>query len=197
MSLDKHTTTQSASSAPIRSGVQAHNALAAAADDLLSKTAAFLEALPAGAISGPSARLRGGTIGKHIRHTLDHYIAALAGLSGSVVDYDRRERGGDVETNVPAAVHAVREVRKAIRAIDPASYGRTVHVRVLVTSEGPEPVEAEFQSTFARELAFVTHHAVHHHAMIKCIAEEFGARPGEDFGKAPSTVRHERAGVAG
>jgi len=192
-----HTPTQPASRAPIRSGVEAHQALAAAADDLLSQTAAFLESLPADVISGPSARIRGGTIGKHIRHTLDHYIAAISGLSGAVVDYDRRERGGDVESDVAAAVQAVCEVRAAIRAIEPAAYAHTVHVRVLVAGHGPEPVEAEFQSTFARELAFVTHHAVHHHAMIKCIAEEFGTRPGDDFGKAPSTVRHERAGAAG
>jgi hypothetical protein len=54
--------------------------------------------------------------------------------------------------------------------------------------------EAELESTLGRELVFATHHAIHHHAMMSAIASEFGIKVGPDFGKAPSTINHERCG---
>jgi hypothetical protein len=50
----------------------------------------------------------------------------------------------------------------------------------------------ELVSTLGRELAFATHHAVHHQAMMKAIAFEFGVEVEECFGKAPATVNAER-----
>jgi hypothetical protein len=59
----------------------------------------------------------------------------------------------------------------------------------MLTSDG---VDAELGSTLGRELAFATHHAVHHHAMLGAIAAELGVATPPEFGKAPSTIRHER-----
>ncbi len=64
-----------------------------------------------------------------------------------------------------------------------------VRVRVMVGADGST---AELRSTLARELAFAAHHAVHHHAMVRAIAAEFGREMPEDLGKAPSTLHHER-----
>jgi hypothetical protein len=46
-------------------------------------------------------------------------------------------------------------------------------------------------STLARELAFASHHAIHHHAMMKAIAQEHGQAAESGFGVAPSTLNHE------
>jgi len=64
-----------------------------------------------------------------------------------------------------------------------------VIVRVMLTSDGQDTT---LPSTFGRELAFAAHHAIHHHAMIKAIAEEFGIATPAEFGKAPSTLNFER-----
>jgi hypothetical protein len=63
----------------------------------------------------------------------------------------------------------------------------------MLSGEGDE---AELTSTFAREVAFATHHAIHHNAMIAAIAASFGVTIPAGFGKAPSTVNHERTGAA-
>lgn len=44
-----------------------------------------------------------------------------------------------------------------------------------------------FPSTLARELAFATHHAIHHHAIIKMIATSIDYKLPSEFGVAPST----------
>jgi hypothetical protein len=131
-----------------------------------------------------------GSIGKHIRHTLDHFRAVLDGLEpGGVVDYDNRTRNVPMETDAAAALTAIGAIRQRLLSIGDGEIGVPVRVRVLLTSDG---AQAELASTLGRELAFASHHAVHHHAMLGAIAAEFGIQTGPEFGKAPSTICHER-----
>src|SRR5437667_2882419 len=46
-------------------------------------------------------------VGGHVRHCLDHVEALLAGVEQGEVDYDRRQRGTDVETRRVAALDAI------------------------------------------------------------------------------------------
>jgi hypothetical protein len=167
-------------------------ALAAAA--LLEQCERFIGGLPASERSpyaAPSLRMPGGTIGKHIRHSLDHFRAALEGAdSGAAIDYDHRERDVPMETLPGAAVEAICGLRSRLEGLDGAALARPVRVRVMLTGDG---TEAELTSTLARELAFATHHAVHHHAMIGVIAGEFGHAVPPGFGKAPSTINYDRS----
>jgi uncharacterized damage-inducible protein DinB len=137
-----------------------------------------------------SSVLPGGTIGKHLRHCLDHYRAALDGFErGAVIDYDHRERDVPMETMPAEALGAIQEIAARLSVLSGAALESPVRVRVMVSGEGEE---VELSSTLGRELAFATHHAVHHQAMMGAIAAELGVRPAADFGKAPSTVNHER-----
>lgn len=43
-------------------------------------------------------------------------------------------------------------------------------------------------TNFKRELWFVTHHAIHHAALIKIIASQFNYDLPTSFGMAPSTI---------
>ena len=52
---------------------------------------------------------------------------------------------------------------------------------------------ADLKSTLGRELFFATHHAIHHHAMMKTIGREFGIEAPAGFGTAPSTIKFETA----
>jgi uncharacterized damage-inducible protein DinB len=140
------------------------------------------------AYAAPSQVLPGGTIGKHIRHALDHFRAALDGRA-DVIDYDHRERDVPMETSPAAALQAIDDLCQQLAAIDQAQLQQPVRVRIMLSGSGDE---AELTSTLGRELAFATHHAVHHHAMIRAIAAELGVQVGPDFGKAPSTINHEK-----
>ena len=142
-----------------------------------------------GVYSADSAVIRGGTAGKHVRHTLDHFSAALAGALGATIDYDHRQRDVPMETDRRAALAAIGAIRGELSRLGEDELARGVRVRVMIGGEG---AEAELSSTLARELAFAAHHAVHHHAMLKAIAQEFGATLPAEFGKAPSTIQHER-----
>ncbi|GAB4515636.1 MAG: hypothetical protein Tsb0013_20200 [Phycisphaerales bacterium] len=136
----------------------------------------------------PSASMFGATIGAHVRHTLDHFRAALTGLEGDVVDYDHRDRATAIEQSVDAAIAEIDALAGAIGAIGEEDAARGVTVRVMLSGDG---ACAELSTTLARELAFAAHHGVHHNAMIKAICCELGVETPEGFGKAPSTIQHE------
>lgn len=165
-----------------------------AAARLLEDCAGFVMGVPDGVYGAPSTMLPGGTIGKHLRHLLDHYMAITRAIGdGTPIQYDRREREVLMETCREAVGRAIRETIETLREDAGGGGGRVVRVRLLVTADRGE---VEVGSTLARELLFATHHAVHHCAMMKAIAIELGVRDlrgGGTFGLAPATVR----GMAG
>ncbi|HYE63067.1 MAG TPA: hypothetical protein VD997_13810 [Phycisphaerales bacterium] len=175
--------------------------LVSSAGGVLDQCEGLIRAMPEGVFGAESRAIRGGTFGKHLRHTLDHFHAALAvvGMIGpdpdseDVIDYDHRRRNTPIENDKHLALDAIDELR--IRLAGAASEGlcRPVRVRVMIDGDG---AEVELASTLGRELAFATHHAVHHMAMMKAIAQEFGVEADDAFGKAPSTVHAERGRAA-
>ena len=176
----------------------ATNVVAGAAVRLLDECARFIEGVGDEAYTRESRVIHGGTIGKHVRHVLDHYSAIFVGMDmGEEIGYDRRERNVPMETDRGAAQAAIVELKSRLsRGVSEGTawLSRPVRVRVMVSAEGQE---AELGSTAGRELAFATHHAVHHQAMMRAIAEEYGlaGRLGGGsggFGRAPSTLNHER-----
>lgn len=175
--------------------------LVSAAGVMLDQCESLVRAMPEGVFAAESRAIRGGTFGKHLRHTLDHYHAALAvvGVIGpdpdaeDVIDYDRRRRNTPVENDKHQAVEAIDELRIRLAAAASEGLCRPVRVRVMIDGDGSE---VELASTLGRELAFATHHAVHHMAMMKAIGQEFGVEADETVGKAPSTVHAERGRAA-
>ncbi len=163
--------------------------VAAGADAVLRQCSALLHAVSDDAYRAESRVLAGGTIGKHLRHTLDHFAAALAAREGGTIDYDHRERGVPVETDRAEASRVIDSLRARLAELRNGALDAPVRVRVMTDADGSE---AELGSTRARELAFATHHAVHHQAMMKAIAAEFGTHAAHDFGRAPSTLNHDR-----
>ena len=123
-------------------------------------------------------------IGAHVRHCVDYYRCLLRGLDSGRVDYDARERDPALESDVSAAVRALREIADRVSAIPPGDYARTLEVKVDTTAESPF---AWNLSTLGRELRFLVSHTVHHYALIGMLLRERGIDPGGDFGVAPST----------
>jgi len=167
------------------------DAVAATAAALLEQCAGFIESVSDEAYTTSATSIRGGTLGKHVRHVVDHFAAAVDGpRRGEPIDYDHRDREVPMETDRGAAVEAIAGVRSAIEGLDGSRMDEPVRVRVMLDGDGHQ---AELGSTLARELFFATHHAIHHFAMMRAIAGEFGVDPGDEFGKAPSTISFDRS----
>lgn len=164
--------------------------VAATADATLAQCDAFLSAVPAERYAEPSTSMGGGTIGQHVRHALDHFCAALTTPACDPIDYDQRQRGGRVETDLNAARSEVRRMREIVQGLDEAAMNTPVTARVMLTGAGET---ADLRSTLGRELFFATHHAIHHHAMMKSIGREFGLETPAGFGTAPSTINYAKA----
>lgn len=164
--------------------------VAAQALATLDQCAALVQGVSDQCYTAPSKVLEGGTLGKHVRHALDHYKAALDSTAGKVIDYDHRERDVPMETSRDAALSAVTTLQDRLSRLSDAELSRPVRIMVMLAGDG---TLAELGSTLGRELAFASHHAIHHHAMMKAIAAEHGVRFAQDFGKAPSTINFERS----
>jgi uncharacterized damage-inducible protein DinB len=126
-------------------------------------------------------------VGGHVRHCLDHIDALLAGVERGMLDYDRRQRGTDVETSRQAALDVLRRQTGQLLAFPPNSADRPLRLSALVNSALP-PVEVD--TTVGRELAFVLSHTIHHNALIDVMARTLGVPVPERFGYAPSTIAY-------
>jgi uncharacterized damage-inducible protein DinB len=125
-------------------------------------------------------------VGSHVRHSLDHVEALLAGVEEGKVNYDRRQRGTDVETSRQAALDVIRRQERQLLAF-PYSESRPLRLSVMVSSCLPS---TEVQTTVGRELAFLLSHTVHHNALIAVMALTLGVSVPDRFGYAPSTIAH-------
>ncbi|MBX3363305.1 MAG: hypothetical protein KF866_00955 [Phycisphaeraceae bacterium] len=167
------------------------SAVCQTASALLDQCAGFIQALPDQTYSTESRTIRGGTLGKHVRHVVDHFAAAVGAFErGEIIDYDHRERCVPMENDRTSALDAIAELRAQIAALTEAHLNHPVRIRVMLSGDGSE---TELSSTLGRELFFAAHHAIHHHAMMKAIAAEFGVEADAAFGKAPSTINFESA----
>ena len=165
---------------------------AAAAAAVLRQCAAFVRTLPDGCYATPCDALMGSTIGQHLRHSVDHVSAILAGMDAGVIDYDHRDRGVPIETDADLAVRTLEDLSARLAGVDSAAAATPVKVRVMLTSDG---TTTDLETTVGRELAFAAHHETHHHAMMSAIAGLQGHEAPAGFGVAPSTLSFESAGA--
>lgn len=134
-----------------------------------------------------------GPVGAHLRHIVEHYAALVFPAEAGVVDYDARPRERALESDPLLASSRLREMRERLATWPAALLGTQVRVRGQGGLLGDRRFEVS--STLGRELAFVASHAIHHFAAVAAHACALGVTLPRDFGKAPSTVAHERAFV--
>jgi len=126
-----------------------------------------------------------GSIGAHVRHVLDHVTAFVEAGSRRLVNYDRRQRGTDVEVSIETALSSICRLQVALGAMAALSLDEPVQV---VSQLQPDGAAVASWSSLGRELAFVMNHTIHHQAIIALLLDEEGcpALPAR-FGYAPST----------
>ena len=135
----------------------------------------------------------GSGVGKHIRHTLDHYLSFLKGLDGNI-DYDVRERDSRLEDDRLYAIAKMQEIVKGLTEL--LSHPEKVNRTALVNSNEGEHPAGDIPwspSTIKRELQYLLSHTVHHYALITLILRIQGFQTSKDFGVAPSTLKYQQS----
>lgn len=127
------------------------------------------------------------SVGGHIRHSLDHIAALLAGFERGEVDYESRERGTPVECDRTAAIRMIESLdsRLARRMDEPPT--KSVRTWLMLRSDC-DPVE--LASSIGRETAFVLSHTIHHNAMVAAMLRVMNVEIPGRFGYAPGTIAH-------
>lgn len=146
------------------------------------------------------------TVGQHIRHSMDHMELAILAAGtyepnngASLVPelhYDLRVRGGTLEHDMEEATKRVVNLSDILKELSASSIStaveltQSVQAHFMLSSDGNE---FALPSTIQRELGFCAHHAIHHMAMIRLIAENHIGLTDlpPDFGRAPSTVHND------
>ncbi len=146
----------------------------------------LLERLPESAFASQESR-HARTVGPHLRHVLDHYSAFLAGLDEFRLDYDARERDPRLETEIAYAVARLREIVGHLTLVDVELLEMPVEIRLEAGGGDDQPWS---RSTVRRELQFLLSHTLHHFALIAVLLDRHGIEVPEDFGVAPSTLKH-------
>lgn len=155
----------------------------------LSQALDLLEVIDDAAFIGTPAHLAPHRAGAHLRHVLEFYECFLDGLATMHVDYDARRRDLLLEQSRQAAVARIRELIGRLTTEPELRGDGAVFVRVEdATALGiPEPY---LLSSVGRELQTLSSHTIHHFALISMTLRALGCAVPEDFGVAPSTLRH-------
>ena len=134
--------------------------------------------------SGPES-----AIGAHVRHLLEHYEILIRD-AGRAVDYDHRARDPDVEHCPETARLRLRSARERLRQMVAHQPGTTLPVLYTPAGSSRPGSQMALRSSLARELMFLHSHTVHHMALIAVLGRQRGLTLADDFGVAPSTLRH-------
>jgi hypothetical protein len=135
-----------------------------------------------------------GPVGSHLRHVIEHLEALVCARPEGLVDYDSRRRDPVLEACPRLATERLLALQRKLCAWPQALLSQPVQVLGQTGAAGDLGFACD--SSFGRELAFVASHTVHHFALLKPHCQAQGVMLGADFGKAPATLAHERAGQA-
>lgn len=130
--------------------------------------------------------------GAHMRHILDHYQAIISGLSEGLIDYDKRSRGGVIESCPKAAQASIAEISAFLQALSPQQLQQSIKLSTEISVIDKQV--AIVDTTLAREIIFTGSHAVHHLATIKHIAQAQEIEVEGSLGIAPATATFLRTG---
>jgi len=131
--------------------------------------------------------LSNATIGQHVRHMLEFYVAIEDATSTGKVDYDARKRSLEMETSVESALETIKLSKNNI-----LSYSSDKALK-MSGNYSIDNIEASTISTsLSRELAYSMDHTIHHLAIIKNALKLQGVDLDENFGVAPSTIRYRK-----
>ncbi|MCG3138162.1 MAG: hypothetical protein HJJLKODD_02022 [Phycisphaerae bacterium] len=128
-----------------------------------------------------------GSIGQHVRHSLDHFSNLLDGLKQGLIDYDQRARGTAVESDRQTALELIEQLTENLCRRAGSDLNQPLRLRAIIAADGSQ---IETCTTLQRELLFILSHTVHHDAMMAVAARMWGVAVPEHFGFAPATLAY-------
>jgi uncharacterized damage-inducible protein DinB len=127
-------------------------------------------------------------IGGHVRHICDHFLALMNGQIDGHVDYNIRHRHNNVEQLPCAAKETLQRISDWLKALPDESLNEVLTVTSEIDISHVKSTSCH--STIARELVFVSSHAIHHYALIRIMCSMQNINVPEFFGYAPATITH-------
>jgi len=129
------------------------------------------------------------SIGAHVRHIVDHFLALKQASINGEINYTKRNRHGDVEQFPYAAIALCESINAWLKE---TCSSQLLNQSVLVTTDIDisHTKSPTCESTLERELVFVASHAIHHYALIRIIRNMQGKALPEFFGYAPATITY-------
>lgn len=131
----------------------------------------------------PLGSLSGASIGQHTRHIIEMYQSLLNGYDGGLINYDKRKRDLELETNREVAIDALLFINSKIEQPDKQI------TLAYELNESPYSIT----SNYLREVCYNLEHCIHHQALIKVGLLSMNiATASEHFGVAPSTIQYRK-----
>jgi hypothetical protein len=128
--------------------------------------------------------------GTHMRHILDHYLALKDGLNQGLINYNKRNRYSSVESCPQMALLQWQKVEQWLKEV--SQLDTDISLTVVCETSVNKTQNTQTKSTLARELVFVSSHAVHHFSLLAVINSLLGNKDEINFGIAPSTATYVR-----
>ena len=128
------------------------------------------------------------SIGRHVRHITDHFLALKNGISNAVVDYNQRNRNSIIETDIPSAKVLIAELIDWMETSSTKTQLLLKPIKVYSEIDCFQTVNYSFSSYGEREFLYLINHTIHHIAYIKLLAKTKNVNLPEYIGIAPSTA---------
>lgn len=129
------------------------------------------------------------TLGKHIRHNIDHVSAFLSGFDTGHIDYENRQRSEQLEQNRTYALQIIGELDQRLKKLS-SEPDKSILIRSEIENDTTDL--QWLASSCSRELQFLLSHSIHHHAIIATLPVCALLDLPPEFGIAPSTQRYEK-----
>jgi hypothetical protein len=133
--------------------------------------------------------------GPHIRHIIEHYQALSESMQGKSfsVAYDKRQRDLSLQGFPDLAAAKLQSLLAEFLSYNEQTQWRLNSPLCTTQRAGAKgEFEITVETTLGRELLSLASHTIHHHALLRQIALDVGIDMGEQFGKAPATLAHQR-----
>jgi len=154
---------------------------------ILENVRDFLRQISQAVYTNPCEPLSGGTIGQHVRHSIEFYQCLISQCPKTTINYDLRPRDLKIETDPQSAEAAIDRILDKLPRYD--------LMQDLVLVSGIH--EAGVATNFGRELLYNLEHLIHHLAIIRIAVHDLApeVQLSDQFGIAPSTLRHRAMGA--
>jgi len=126
------------------------------------------------------------SIGQHLRHILDLYMALITANDLQAINYDVRRRGLALETNKDEGIKELILICDWLKSLDLELLELPTSISTEVSISSAQ--NANLVSTVGREICFASSHLTHHLALMAAIAKFLGQKVSNDLGVAPTTA---------